>query len=124
MIATAIPGASFVITALVASGVTSLSEKPVPPVVKIRSNFMTSAHITRTSFIFSASSGVHCRMVTVPFIKVFDCTNSTRLWPLVSVASDRKHLSLTVRIPVRIVPPPSCSRSMIDAKTQLSREIG
>uniref|UniRef100_A0A6B0U374 Putative secreted protein n=1 Tax=Ixodes ricinus TaxID=34613 RepID=A0A6B0U374_IXORI len=49
MIATAIPGASFVITALVASGVTSLSEKPVPPVVKIRSSFMTSAHITRTS---------------------------------------------------------------------------
>ena len=42
-IASAIPGASRSITARVASGVTSSGEKPVPPVVRTRSQTSLSA---------------------------------------------------------------------------------
>lgn len=48
-IAVAIPGASLSITFFVASGVTSLLEKPVPPDVKMTFNFSRSLHFTKYS---------------------------------------------------------------------------
>lgn len=45
------PGASLWITFLVASGVTSLSENPVPPVVRITSALFSSLHSVRYFYI-------------------------------------------------------------------------
>ena len=50
------PIVSLVITSLVASGVTSLLENPVPPVVTTKSSFSSSVQFIRALFIISFSS--------------------------------------------------------------------
>ena len=52
------PGVLRFITASVASGVMSLGEKPVPPVVKTRFTLSLSESSTNISFIWSHSSGM------------------------------------------------------------------
>ena len=56
IIAIAIPKASFSITWRVASGVTSLFENPVPPVVKTKSTLTSSDQDIKIFFMSSISS--------------------------------------------------------------------
>lgn len=49
IIATTIPGASLSSSGYVASGVTSLGENPVPPVVRTSGSLFTSAHSLRAA---------------------------------------------------------------------------
>ena len=56
--ASAIPGALRCATSIVASGVISLGEKPVPPVVSTRLHFMSSLNLTSSSAICFLSSGM------------------------------------------------------------------
>lgn len=51
-IAAIIPGASFWIIFFVASGVTSLLENPVPPIVRITSTSLLSLHEIRCSYTY------------------------------------------------------------------------
>ncbi len=60
-IASGMPGVSRSMTVLVASGVMSRGEKPVPPVVRIRDISSSSAHLTSSRRISSASSGTMAR---------------------------------------------------------------
>ena len=57
LIASAIPGAFLCAISIVASGVQSLGENPVPPVVKIISILFSSHNSQRHFFISSFSSG-------------------------------------------------------------------
>ena len=57
LIASGIPGASLPHTAIVASGVTSRSAKPVPPVVTISAIFSSSAAQMSAFSMRSRSSG-------------------------------------------------------------------
>lgn len=56
-IASGIPGVGRSITAMVASGVMSLGENPVPPVVRIKAIPKVSAHLHNSLRIISESSG-------------------------------------------------------------------
>ena len=56
-ISSGIPGTSFSMTAFVASGVLSLGENPLPPVVNTRAVFSSSAHLISSAEITSLSSG-------------------------------------------------------------------
>ena len=58
------PGYSLSITSRVASGVTSLDDGPVPPVVIIISKFSISDNLTKFALIASFSSG------TIIFLKL------------------------------------------------------
>ena len=56
--ASEMPGASLSATASVASGVRSLMEKPVPPVVSTRSTFKSSQSVIRVCSVKACSSGI------------------------------------------------------------------
>jgi len=60
----AIPGASRSSTARVASGVTSRSLSPVPPVVSTRSAASASHHAVKLDTILNDSSGTSARATT------------------------------------------------------------
>ena len=61
------PGASLSMTLLVASGVISRGEKPVPPVVRIKLKCNSSAQMTSFAEISFNSSGTHSLTVTCAF---------------------------------------------------------
>ena len=76
--ATTMPGASRSSSGRVASGVTSLGENPVPPVVKMRASFFWSHHSLMTACIAATSSGtiaVHMSASVIPRLQVHmeDC---------------------------------------------------
>src|SRR5271166_1598802 len=84
--ASAIPGASRSITARLASGVRSLGAKPVPPVVRIRSQRSESAQWQRRASITSRVSGSSSTPATSAPIA---SANSASFGPLSSVLSPR-----------------------------------
>src|SRR5690606_21272987 len=88
----------------VASGVTSLSAKPVPPVVKITSSFKSSAYSTSLASMIFCSSGI---MAVSATCQPFASTISWIAGPALSSLSPRDPLSLTVIIPTLIIFPRS-----------------
>src|SRR5699024_1976281 len=95
-IASAIPGTNFVATLIVASGVTSLLLKPVPPVVSIKSSFLLSEKSINFSSICSFSSGIISQTST---LHSFFSNISLLTLPLKSSLSPLLPLSETVIIP-------------------------
>ena len=91
--ASGMPRVSRSTTARVASGVTSLEEKPVPPVVSTRSTRSSSAHRISASLICSSSSG---RMAVRVTSQPFSLRIPHRAGPLVSSRWPRAPLSLMV----------------------------
>lgn len=92
IIAISIPGVSFVISCFVASGVTSLGAKPVPPVVKITSqSFLLSSIIT--FFIVSISSGTITRQALLSGYA--SCIRLSSFGPLLSCVLSFEQVSLT-----------------------------
>ena len=96
LIASGIPGTSFSIISLVASGVTSLILNPVPPVVSTRFNFRMSDIFFISSERSFLSSGRIKYFIT--FILYFS-TISFIATPLLSILSFLAPLSLLVIIP-------------------------
>ena len=92
-IASGIPLTSLSTTARVASGVTSLIEKPVPPVVATRVTFSSSAHLTSSALICSISSGI---IVLYSIFQPFSSRILTTASPAVSSLSPWEPLSLIV----------------------------
>jgi hypothetical protein len=102
--ASANPGAARSITALVASGVTSLGLNPVPPLVNRMSSSPESAHAVSVLFNMGRSSG------TISFWEIIHpcaVTSSSIAGPDRSGRSPREDRSETVRIPIRKVVFPS-----------------
>ena len=62
--ASGMPGTSLGQTAIVASGVTSRGENPVPPEVTMRAASLSSASRTSTARMASSSSGTMVRSIT------------------------------------------------------------
>jgi hypothetical protein len=89
------PGMTRSTTVMVASGVTSRGETPVPPVVRIRSNSPQSAHSVSFSAISRSSSGmIPLRPVSTPCA----ANHVERAGPLASALSPLEPLSLNVKI--------------------------
>ena len=97
------PGACLSSTEIVASGVTSLAAKPVPPVVRMMSTWPPSDQDTRTLRMSSMLSGTHLVTVTSPSKLESSRTSCLRSGPDKSSASPLLQLSLTVRIPTLIL---------------------
>src|SRR5712692_10861320 len=99
--ASAMPGASRSITALVASGVTSRGASPVPPVVRIRFTWCSSLHSRSIPSINSRSSGI----IAPALMMVWGiCVTIARIVsPLVSWRAPAAPLSLMVNTPTVII---------------------
>lgn len=87
-------------TARVASGVKSREAGPVPPVVSIRSTFISSVKVMRECMIFSLSSvTISCPITSAPIFN----NSSTKRGPLISFLFSVAPLSLTVMAAARIL---------------------
>ena len=83
-------------TSLVASGVTSLGPRPVPPVVSTRSSFPPSHHLRSTAEICPLSSGTISRQT---WSHPSRAMISPMASPLVSALSPFEPASLMVKMP-------------------------
>jgi hypothetical protein len=96
--ASAKPGASRSSTARVASGVMSLGVSPVPPVVKMRSQPVSTSEFSRSSISAKSSGTTSIATTSQPA----SSAAAASLGPETSSFSRRATEVETVRIPVRI----------------------